>query len=96
MFSRISLLLSDMTWTGCVKWRVEISSHLTPLSSDLAVKAREFRRQGRLYQTWVYDRKIFILTYKGSRAHVVRDEDDLSQQLAPTVLGAPTGAWNSS
>ena len=64
---------------------IHINEDLTRLSSDLAFKAREFRRQGRLYQTWVYDGTIFIRTYEGSRAHVVRDEDDLSQQLAPTL-----------
>ena len=56
---------------------VDIFEDLTAVTAQLSYKARQLRRAGEIYQTWVRDGKIFVVLNHGGRAHLVHDEDAL-------------------
>ena len=62
-----------------------IYEDLTKTINELAYKARECRRHGRIHHTWVYDGKVFVRTYGRGRAVVIKDEYDLEQHALPTI-----------
>ena len=64
---------------------IRIYEDLTKTTNELAYKACECRRQGRIHHTWVYDGKVFVRTYERGRAVVIKDEYDLEQHALPTI-----------
>ena len=64
---------------------IRVNEDLTKATKDLAYKARELRRQGRLQDTWVHEGKVFVRTYEGGQAAVVSNECELTRHLLPTT-----------
>ena len=64
---------------------IRIYEDLTKTTNELAYKALECRRQGRIHHTWVYDGNVFVRTYERGRAVVIRDEYDLEQHALPSI-----------
>ena len=69
---------------------VDIFEDLTAVTAQLSYNARQLRRAGEIYQTWVRDGKVFVVLNHGGRAHLVHDEDAL-HDLVPQPQ--PEGAY---
>jgi hypothetical protein len=58
--------------------RVFVNEHLTKKNGEIAKRARELKKEGKLIDTWVRDTKVFIKIGE-KQVRVVKDIEELSQ-----------------
>lgn len=83
-----TLKISEMGYKGNDNY-IYLSDHLSKSNSILFSKCRELRQEGRVWDTWSEDCKIFVRTEETARPKMVKDMNMLTELIStlPPGLG---------